>query len=47
MAAHCVFVDVIGPFVLQEKERDEDDGRDEDSEESDAEEAPEIEETLV
>lgn len=47
MAAHCVFVDVIGPFVLQEEERGQDDGGDEDSEQSDAEEAPEIEEALI
>jgi hypothetical protein len=47
VAADGVFVDVIGPFVLQEEEGDEDDGRDEDSEESDADEAPKIEQPLV
>ena len=47
VATDGVFVDVIGPSVLQKGEWDEDDGGDENGEESNAEEAPEIEEALV
>jgi hypothetical protein len=46
-AANDVFVDVIGPLALEERERAEDEGGDEQGEEGDANEAPEMEEALL
>jgi hypothetical protein len=46
-SSHDVVVYVIGPFILQEKERAEDQAGDEEGEEGDANEAPEIDKALL
>jgi len=45
--SHNVFVDVIGPFVLEEIEWAKDKRGDKESEEGDADETPEVEKTLL